>query len=531
MKLVATIAHSVTNLFAKSAAPKLDEAAKAGLYQDQAVNELIRYISRVPDMDEVLRSAGIKRHNLRVLLTDDEIAQAVETRRDAILATPFKLEPSEGQPAEMLSAILKPILPGAVSSVFMARCFGYSVMEAVYEVRADLGPNIVGLKFLGEKPMEWFEPKSDGRLLYFPNNGQGGGVGIEVDQTFKFFLTRNMPTYAHPFGEALLTRLYWPWFFRNNGWKFWGKFLERFGSPLLVGKSTDPKAMVNALLAAHSNAVIGVGKDDSVEAVGAAQGATGQAFDSFESAVIRRIQKVILGQTLTSGTDGGSGNRALGQVHDTVRTDKRNADLRLAAQTMQRVVDAVCALNGWPKHEVSFADDVGLEADRATRDKDLYQVGVRFTPEYMQDKYDLSDVDFTMSSGEVLGADGLPVTPPQGSGAKAPKQPGAEPANPPQKRGQGAKASRRHIAFSKDGLTANQQVLEDQGAVSLDACGQPLPTEALRAAIMAAKDPQDLEDRLFTLLGDLVTDDQFAEVLERALFTADVLGYVHASAA
>jgi phage gp29-like protein len=57
-------------------------------------------------------------------------------------------------------------------------------------------------------------------------------------------------------------------------------------------------------------------------------GNAGTSFETFNNTIIRQIQKVILGQTLTSGTDG-TGSRALGEVHDNVRKDKLNADIRL----------------------------------------------------------------------------------------------------------------------------------------------------------------------------------------------------------
>lgn len=507
-----TLAHaaeSILNMFRATPAQEVKPGADAALFQEEAVDLLVRMLTRMPDMDIVLRQAGIKREKLSTLLSDDEISQACETRLDALLGTPFRLEPSDSEQSKKLADVLQPVLQDAISSMFKARLFGFSVIEAVYIQRDD---GVIGLRFLGEKPMEWFEPKSDGRLIYYPNNGSAAPSGVEVDQVFKFFLTRSRPTYANPYGEALLTRLYWPWFFRNNGWKFWGKFLERFGSPLLVGKSSSPDKMVKALLLAHSNAVIGVGPTDEVLAVGAAAGNTGQAFDAFEAAVIRRIQKVVLGQTLTSGTDNGSGNRALGQVHDAVRQDKRNADISMITPTMQRIVDAVCTVNGWDRHMVFFADDVGLEQDRADRDTKLWSQGVRFTPEYYKDNYALRDEDFEITAEPPPpepGAPGAPVPPP-GKG-KVP-----------------AKAATPHIAFSRK-FTTQQQEVEDVGAVGLATAGLPLDPQALRTAIFAATSPEDLTNRLLALVGDDVSTEQFQEVLEQSLFAADVLGYVHAT--
>lgn len=519
------------NLFARPSAQGTvsdgtTPGAQVGLYEEEATTQLVRLLTKFPDLDEVLKQAGIRRDKLRTLLFDDEIAQACETRLDALLATPMRLEPSEGQGADLLYEILEPVLRDALAGAWQSRLFGYSVLEAVYYARDD---GKVGLKYLGEKPFEWFEPKSDGRLMYFPDDGSGGSEGLEVDQRYKFFLTRSRPTYRQPYGEALLSRLYWPWFFRTNGWKFWAKFLERFGSPLLVGKSTDPKEMVKALLLAHSQAVVGVDREDSVEAVGVAGANNGQAFDGFEAALIRRIQKVVLGQTLTSGTDGGSGNRALGQVHDSVRMDKRDSDIQLVQATMQRVVDALCELNGLPKHEVVFADEAGLEKERAARDKDLYAVGVRFEKGYFQDNYDLREEDFTLSS-EAPGV-GAPPSQPADGGAANPGQPGdAQPAS--NQNDSGAQAAqtppRLFTRFAQGGqkFTAQQQVVEEAADASQLVAGTPLG-DAVKKAVLAATSPEDLEDRLFALIGDQVSREDFRLVTERALYAADVLGYVH----
>lgn len=505
------------------------QGAQVGLYDEQATSQLVYMLTKMPDFDEVLRAAGIRRDKLRTLLYDDEIAQACETRLDALLATPIRFEPNEGTGAELISEILEPHLRELIAGAFNARLFGYSVSEAVYEQRED---GKIGLSYLGEKPFEWFEPKSDGCLMYYPDNGSGGNLGIEVDQRYKFFLTRCRPTYRNPYGEALLSRLYWAWYFRQNGWKFWAKFLERFGSPLLVGKTTDPKEMVKALLLAHSQAVIGIDREDEVTALGAGQGNTGQAFDGFEAALIRRIQKVVLGQTLTSGTDNGSGNRALGQVHDAVRTDKRNSDIQMVLPTIQRVVNALCDLNNIDRLEVVFGDEQGLEKDRAARDKDLYAVGIRFEKGYFQDNYDLREDDFSLSSEAPIVGNTPPNTPDGGAANPDANGDVGTDANASPNQDKGAKASQvlprlfSHDAGTK--FTAQQQVIEGQADAALGTHTTPIARDKLRSAVLGAHDPDDLAQRLFAVLGNSVSDDEFRKVLEQALFAADVLGYVHA---
>ena len=83
--------------------------AQVGLYEEEATTQLVRLLTKFPDLDEVLKQAGIRRDKLRVLLYDDEIAQACETRLDALLAVPMRLEPSEDQSGALLRDILKPL--------------------------------------------------------------------------------------------------------------------------------------------------------------------------------------------------------------------------------------------------------------------------------------------------------------------------------------------------------------------------------------------------------------------------------------
>jgi hypothetical protein len=49
--------------------------------------------------------------------------------------------------------------------------------------------------------------------------------------------------------------------------------------------------------------------------------------------------------------------------------------------------------------------------------------------------------------------------------------------------------------------------------------------------VLSASSPEDLEQRLFALIGDGVEPSQFAATLEASLYAADVIGYVHGSGA
>lgn len=463
-------------------------AAGTNLFDHQAVELFALAMRLVPDVDEILRKAGLGRAWLRQLEYDDEISAAIETRLCALLSTPWRLEPGTGDGhdlcQEQLTQHIEPLLIGA----FNARLYGYSVIELVWNEDRTL-------REAAEKPFEWFTPQRTGELLYTQHNL---AVGVSVDTTYKFLLTRYRATYQQPRGEALLSRCYWPWFFRTHGWKFYAKFLERHGSPLLIGKGGNPTEMAKVLQTALASAVAAVGQNDSVEVVASAN--AGQAFSAFQSAQDKRVQKLILGQTLTTDVDG-KGSYAAAKVHDSVREDRKLADIRMTSRTVQAFLNALCALNGIaqvPQYVMEGGE--GLAIERAERDGKLVNAGiVKLTEQYLLDRYDFEEGDFEIPEG----------APPPAAG-----KPGK--AGPPVQASKGRKR-----------FTADQEAVETLVDRCMAKARSPIQPGQIRAAIRASKTPEQMVDKLAKVFGDS-DPSEFRELVERALFAADVMGYAHA---
>lgn len=469
----------------------------AGLMSDQAVDDFVELLIRLPEPDEILAAAGKTRADLRSLMVDDEIGSAMETRVAAVHATPWRLEPVQGTVTEFAWEELDRHIESMIDGAFPAVAYGYSVIELVYRRDGERRR----LDRAAEKPFEWFAPQRDGSLLYTAPAG-GDPAGQPVDTFYKFLLTRRRPTYRQPQGDALLSRLYWPWYLRSQGWRFWARFLERFGAPMLLGQTPgDTKVLATALAAAVQSASLAVGADDKVEAI--SPNTDGGSFDRFHVAVDKRIQKVVLGQTLTTDTQG-VGSQALGNVHDLVRKDRRAADLRMIARTIQQAVNALTALNFPAADPPVFAWDTGVDlgADRADRDVKLRQAGVRFRRQYFLDRYDLEDEHFDVDQGQ-------PPTP--GAQASAGRGPYTFAASPRPRR-----------------FTAAQEAVEDLGDAGVEQSPQPIPPGDLRRIIAAARDPDDLIDRLSEFVDAELETSAFRELVERALFAADLMGYAHA---
>lgn len=496
------ITAAVRRMWPQKQPPAQPFAAPGAMTREQAsLERMFTILGNLPDPDEALRRAGITRAQLRAVEMDDEVTAALDTRREAVIGTPWRLEGGTARWRSELEAELRPHIEPLLRGAFAAVPYGYSVVEVVYRndgQRAGIGAVI-------ERPFEWFLPQSDGITTHFRRIG-APPEGEPMDPR-KCLLTVRQSTGRNPYGEALLSRVYWPWFFRTHGWQYWMRWLERFGTPLLVGKTSgDPQQMADNLAAALAGSALAVGVGDDVQAVQAAAGT--KHFEGFDEVICRRIQKLILGQTLTTDASSG-GSYSAAKVADGVRTDRRNADLRLVSATVQRLVDALWQFNARAGEAPRFvmSDDTGLEAERAERDAILVEkVGVRLTPEYIAERYDLELGDFTMADLDAAAAGQAGAGGPN-EGGEGSAQPGAS---------FGASEGRK--------FTPVQQGIEE-GLQKLEA-PDPIPPDLIRRAVLAARDEQDLRARLAALVPQ--ADPRFQQALERASFAAAVLGYVAA---
>lgn len=485
--------------------PEIQKPVSGNLSVHEAEQALLNYLTKMPDVDEVLRKAGITRHRLKVMMYDDEVYQAIEKRQDKLESAPWRLEPAEGIETEILYAHLREWWSEIILGAQNARWYGYSVLEAIYSklenprvhILGDTVTPFIGFEWIGEKPMQWYEPKSNGSLLLLKNYNHTH-QDQEVDQRFKHFLTRCKSTFENPYGEALLSRLYWVWFFKTNGFKFWSKFVEKYGMPLLVGKSSTGhnQDMRDALLKAHATSVLAISSMDSVELHSAsAVGNGSQAYETFDKNLERRIQKVVLGQTLTSGTDG-SGSRALGDVHLEVQNAKYRADIRMITPTVQAIINALCDLNGWKRRQIILGEEKSLEPEKAERDVKLKNAGAVLTPQYFKREYGLEDGD--VIEQPQTGFNQFTALPRQAFNFKA----------------------------SANKLSPEQQEVEEltdgQNDLTL------LSMSEIQQLLSESDSPESLVFNLAQLIPK-ATKTEFTAKLDQALYAADMIGYVAAS--
>lgn len=142
------------------------------------------------------------------------------------------------------------------------------------------------------------------------------------------------------FGGPMRSLLFW-WLLSAMDRDWWSRFLERYGSPFLVGKyAQGDDASRSVLERAFSWAVkIGglvVSKETEVEVQQAASAQTGEAYKQFIDLCNKEISKLIVGQVSSTGEHSSGGLNHSNKQQESVRDDIRQFDQVLLGETIRQ---------------------------------------------------------------------------------------------------------------------------------------------------------------------------------------------------
>lgn len=141
-------------------------------------------------------------------------------------------------------------------------------------------------------------------------------------------------------GGPMRSIVFW-WLLSTMSRDWWARFLDRYGSPFLLGRyePDNPNAR-NILERAFSLAVklggLAVTKETEVEVVQVAAANTGEAYSHFLSICQREKSKLILGQTLSAEAQPTGLGSGVASGQEAVRQDIRRFDAVLLGLTLRQ---------------------------------------------------------------------------------------------------------------------------------------------------------------------------------------------------
>lgn len=319
-------------------------------------------------------------------------------RKLAVLGETFTLTPKDAddetqvEHAEAVKAHLEsiPDLIRTLAHILDSTLYPVSLTERLY--RASQRPGwrfeIKDLIPVEHHMLTW--PEGVFSIRKTDEQGNFTGVDDEVDPTcyiiHRGHLLTSLPDWH---GGPMRALMFW-WFFSVASRDWWGRFLERFGSPFIVGSydSDDDSArfeLQDAFQAAQRLFAVVVSNDVQVEMHQANAQGGGDAFEKFHAVANREISKLIVGQTLSAegqnlGLGGGQAS-----AQSAVRDDVRQFDAKMLAHTIKtQILAPLWTLNGWttPIPNVGFGGE-STEDQTVTSEilKALPVAGLRITDE------------------------------------------------------------------------------------------------------------------------------------------------------
>ncbi len=520
-------------------------------------------LSALPNPDEVLRKAGLSHLVYDQVMTDGHVISKVIDRRSGMLRREWVVEAGgdsapEKRAAELCTLALAAMeehdeypLENSLGCLQEAALRGHRALEVVWQYRD--GSWLP--EFLRDIPnrrlihtgVEW-------RLLTIEDQG----YGIPFPER-KVLMATHMASTDNPYGEALLSRCYWPYLFKHNGFKWWVTLGEKYGIPWVIGKlggnAEEPQRrdLLNKLVALVMDAAAVLPKDAEVDIKGL-EGATPDVHAGLIAICNAEISKVLVGQTLSTELDQKGGSRAATETHSELRGEIVEADSKLVARVVNRLFAWITDLNVGPQvvsPKFKWVDeDVPPTAWAEVADKAIKAMPGQVPRRWAWEKFGIPE---EMAGEEMIPVklekggqgDTIPIQKAESRGqgdtipiqkAESRGQGDTIPIQKAESRGQGdtipiQKAESGHVplppaAFARDDdFTAEQQALETLAEKGIKEAVSALAgnEEKILAAVQEASSYEEAMDKLLALYPGLDVGG-LEEVLARTLLAADLFG-------
>lgn len=302
--------------------------------------------------DEVLLSRGGQ--GLKVyedLERDAFVYSMVQKRKLASIARPWVVEAGGPRRADRLAAawIEAKLKIWAFDRWWLdladAMLKGFAVSEVMWGTDAE--GRIVPTDLLSRNQRR-FVFDADRRLRLLTHDNML--TGEELPER-KFIAYAFGARAGDPYGKGLGHQLFWPVFFKRQGWAFWMVFAEKFGTPTVVGTyaegtlEEEQQALLDRMTNLAQDNAIAVPSGTVLSLLEATRAGGVGTYEQLCRFCDEQIAVAVVGQTLTS-SPGSSGSRALGEVHAEVQAEMVDADTDLMARLFNdTLVKWLCEFN------------------------------------------------------------------------------------------------------------------------------------------------------------------------------------------
>jgi phage gp29-like protein len=375
----------------------------------EAAVELYSYRGEDQHPSEILQTKSTNAQRLGelyddMLQRDTDLAGLWEKRWKAVLGLPRYILPVNGTPtaqrtAEFCQVVLSDIetlhvnLRHQMESIIK----GIAVDEIIWGRPASgaFAGSFIPQRII-DRPM-WRFTFKQGEL----HVRQSGGQTVPAPPG-KFLVMRS-GTKDSPWGTSLLDKLYWPWWLKKHGWKYFAVYVEKWAQPTAVGKyRRGPDAQDNQKTASdllglvqkiQAEYAVAIPDDQVIELIEATRSGS-VSYEGFITLCTRAMALILLGEIDTSGLAKGPGSYAKNRVSNEVRLETIRIDAHeLSAHLTDNLLRPLVTLNFGSEAPVpKFVIEVEEAEDRELRQIGMAKVLDLGLPVPIEDLYRLHQV-------------------------------------------------------------------------------------------------------------------------------------------
>lgn len=402
---MATLRRLTKNKTVHTPTPELSEIATL----ERDIQIFNGFLNLLENPDKVLRlECGGDISVYDDISREARVGSVLRTRAQAVIGKEWDIIPASDDSQDMkIADYVKQVFLGfpfdtARRSILRGGLLkGFSVSEVMWD-QSEGDTFIRAMKHRAQRRLR-FDMNEHLRLLTPENPLEGSNLTALYPRKFQRFVFGDEA--ETPYGIGLGRELYWPWWFKKNGVKFWLMFCEQFGSPTKIGRypggsdSKQKDVLMDALDALTSSSSIAIPDGMSIDLIQAAKSGSVSTQAELTRYMDEEIAVCVLGQTATTtGTAGRLGND---DAQADVRDDLIKADAdalceHLNPGVVRWLVDYQFPGHGrYPQIWIRCGQEADLK-ELSERDKTLGETGVKFTKKYFMGNYGLEEDDFDL---------------------------------------------------------------------------------------------------------------------------------------
>ena len=341
----------------------------------------------------------------------------------------------------------------------------------------------------------------------FPN-------GIELPEN-KFIIHRYKARSGHPSRAGVLRVVAWMYLFKNYDVKDWVAFCEVFGMPLRLGKynqsasEADKLALMKALVQIGTDAAGIIPDGTEIEFKESSKTTSINVYESLANFCDKQVSKAILGQTLTSDSDG---SYAQSKTHNEVRHDLTVADCKALASTVRRdLIRPLVIFNFGEDKRIPYLRFDCEEASDLKETVDIYKtlivdMGLSVPTAHIYKKFSIPKPE-----------DGEEIATPKSISSTLPDEATKQLANKVTNNDNVSKEFQLAIDLMADNATT-------ESAKIFDKMFEPLKKIIDNAESLEEIKQQLEDDKVLSELYQGMSDAELNDMLQKVMFCADIVG-------